>query len=112
MYEQQFLGEMMQAMRKTVTETNESSMAEKIYKYELNDQYVEKWAENGGNGLAEQIYKELKEKILPAQHGRYLNQASIPKPTSGAGAKAIGQIGDPAKTAGASGPVANKDVKK
>ncbi len=72
MYEQQFLQEMMQAMRKTVVETNESSMAEKIYKDQLNDQYVEQWAENGGNGLADMIYKELKEKIIPSQYSRYV----------------------------------------
>jgi Rod binding domain-containing protein len=80
MYEQQFLQEMMQAMRKTVQHTNEPSMAEKIYADELNSQYVEKWADSGGNGLADLIYKELKEKILPSQHSRYLPKPTAPVP--------------------------------
>lgn len=74
MYEKQFLDEMMRAMRKTTTGVGitQPSMAEKIYTDELYDQYTEKWADGGGNGLADQIYKELKEKILPSQHSRYL----------------------------------------
>lgn len=104
MYEQQFLKEMMAAMRKTVVSTNEPSMAEKIYKDELNEQYVEKWADQGGNGLAEQIYKELKEKILPSQKGRYLNAApaEAPKP------KHIGQE----INAGSRSPVNSENIKK
>lgn len=80
MYEQQFLQEMNEAMRKTVQHTNEPSMAEKIYADELNSQYTEKWADSGGNGLADMIYKELKEKILPSQHSRYLPKATAPAP--------------------------------
>jgi Rod binding domain-containing protein len=74
MYEQQFLQEMMNAMKKTVDHSGitQPSMAEKIYKDELYTQYAEKWVENGGNGLADLIYKELKEKILPSQHSRYV----------------------------------------
>ncbi|MCB9073245.1 MAG: rod-binding protein [Bdellovibrionaceae bacterium] len=76
MYEQQFLGEMMRAMRKTVehSEVTKPSMAEKIYQDELYSQYAEKWVDNGGNGLADLIYKELKEKIIPSQYSRYVQQ--------------------------------------
>jgi Rod binding domain-containing protein len=76
MYEQQFLGEMMRAMRKTVDHggITKPSMAEKIYEDELQGQYVEKWADSGGNGLADVIYRELKEKIIPSQYSRYVQQ--------------------------------------
>lgn len=84
MYEKQFLDEMMRAMRKTTTGVGitEPSMAEKIYTDELYDQYTDKWADSGGNGLADQIYKELKEKILPSQHSRYLPTAPAPATTT------------------------------
>lgn len=75
MYEQQFIEEMMNAMKKTVDHSGitQPSLAEKIYKDELYTQYAEKWVESGGNGLADMIYKELKEKILPSQHSRYVS---------------------------------------
>lgn len=74
LYERQFLQQMMKAMRNTVdhSEFSKPSMAENIYKDQLFDQYAEQWVENGGNGLADQIYRELKDKILPSQHSRYL----------------------------------------
>jgi len=79
MYEKQFLQEMIRAMRSTVDDQNgfmKPSMAEKIYKDELFEQYAEKWVDSGGNGLADVIAKELKEKILPSQHSRYLPKAA------------------------------------
>jgi Rod binding domain-containing protein len=81
MYEKQFLQEMMRAMRKTVehSEFSKPSMAESIYQDEMYEQYTEQWVESGGNGLADQIYKELKEKILPSQYSRYV-QTQNPKP--------------------------------
>lgn len=81
MYEQQFLQEMMNAMKKTVDHSSvtEPSMAEKIYKDELYTQYAEKWVDSGGNGLADVIYKELKEKLIPAQHSRYTASPVLPK---------------------------------
>lgn len=79
MYEKQFLQEMMRAMRKTVehSEFSKPSMAEKIYQDEMYEQYAEKWVDGGGNGLADQIYRELKEKILPSQYSRYV-QPQVP----------------------------------
>lgn len=96
MYEQQFLQEMMNAMNSTVDamRANPQSMAEKIYKAELDQQYTEQWVENGGNGLADQIYRELKEKLMPAQHNRY-QQAQKPE---------TGKIAD--------GPVPSEKIKK
>lgn len=67
MYEQQFLQEMIRAMRKTVqnSEITKPSMGEQIYQDQMFDQYAEQWANQGGNGLADVIYRELKEKLLP-----------------------------------------------
>ena len=81
MYEQQFMQEMLNAMKKTVEHSSltEPSMAEKIYKDELYTQYAEKWVENGGNGVADLIYKELKEKLIPAQHSRYVSSPVPPE---------------------------------
>lgn len=81
MYEQQFLQEMMRAMRKTVehSELTKPSMAEKIYQDEMQAQYTEKWVESGGNGLADLIYKEIKEKILPSQYSRYVQPQAVSK---------------------------------
>jgi flagellar protein FlgJ len=64
MYEKHFLGEMMKAMRSTVHEGGfvQSNQAEKIFREQLDDQYVEKWGEKGGIGLADLIYKQMVEK--------------------------------------------------
>ena len=84
MYEKQFLDEMMRAMRKTADPSSitKPSMAENIYTDDLHSQYTEKWVESGGNGLADVIYKELKEKILPSQKSRYLPAAPVEPPTT------------------------------
>lgn len=82
MYEQQFLQEMVRAMRKTVehSELTKPSMAETIYQDEMYTQYAEKWVEGGGNGLADIIATELKEKILPSQYSRYTQPQAVVKP--------------------------------
>ena len=61
MYERYFLGQMMKAMRSTVTksELEKPSMGENIYREQLDDQYVESWSERGGIGLADMIHDEL-----------------------------------------------------
>lgn len=81
MYEQQFLQEMMKAMRSTVEHSNitKPSMAEKIYTDEMYTQYTDKWVKNGGNGLADVIYTELKEKLIPSQTSKYLPSSSAKK---------------------------------
>lgn len=97
MYEQQFLGEMIKAMRSTVTESDltKPNMAERIYKDQLFDQYAEKWVNNGGNGLADVIYNEIREKLLPQKMRRYQPQPAPSHPSvgqeSGPGREAKGE---------------------
>jgi len=64
MYEKHFLGEMMKAMRSTVHESGfvKSNQAEKIFRDQLDQEYVEKWGQKGGIGLADLIYKQMIEK--------------------------------------------------
>lgn len=64
MYEKQFLGEMMKAMRGTVQESGlvKVSQAEKIFRDQLDGEYVDHWADKGGLGLQDIIYKQLIDK--------------------------------------------------
>jgi flagellar protein FlgJ len=66
LYEKQFLNEMMKAMRGTVSysESSKPSMAEDIYKGQLDSQYVESWGDNGGIGLSDLIYKQIMERYF------------------------------------------------
>lgn len=68
LYEKQFLREMMKGMRGTVTEGGfvKTSNAEKIFREQLDHEYVEKWGDQGGIGLAEMIHAQLLEKLGPA----------------------------------------------
>lgn len=63
MYEEQFLGEMVKAMRRTIPESDfmKPSSAEKIFREQLDQQYVEAWADKGGIGLADLIVDQIKE---------------------------------------------------
>ena len=65
MYEKHFLREMTKAMRSTVHESGfiKSNQAEKIFREQLDDNYVDKWSEKGGIGLSDMIYKQLVEKF-------------------------------------------------
>lgn len=65
MYETYFLNQMMKAMRSTVSFSDHSkpSMGESIYREQLDDQYVDAWANQGGIGLAEMIHDDLKGKV-------------------------------------------------
>lgn len=65
MYEKHFLREMLKSMRSTVQESGfiKSNQAEKIFKEQLDDQYVEKWGERGGIGLSNMIYEQLLNKF-------------------------------------------------
>lgn len=65
LYEKQFLREMVKAMRSTVSESGviKANMAEKLYREELDNEYVEAWGNQGGIGLADMIYQQLDEKI-------------------------------------------------
>jgi flagellar protein FlgJ len=64
LYEKQFMREMVKAMRAT-TGKNELlpvSQGEKIFQEQLDQEYVEKWGDQGGLGLSDTIYKNLLDK--------------------------------------------------
>jgi flagellar protein FlgJ len=65
MYEKHFLREMMKSMRSTVQESGfvKTNHAEKIFRGQLDEEYVEKWADRGGIGLGDMIYTQLVEKF-------------------------------------------------
>jgi len=66
MYEQQFLREMVRAMRSTVagSELVPKSMGEKIFSEQLDNEYVEGWSQRGGVGFADLIYNHIMEKYF------------------------------------------------
>lgn len=61
MYEKQFLREMMRNMRSTVQDSGlvKVSQGEKIFREQLDHEYVEKWGDKGGIGLSDMIYEQL-----------------------------------------------------
>jgi len=61
MYEKQFLREMTKTMRSTVQESGlvKVSQGEKIFREQLDHEYVEKWGDKGGIGLSDMIYDQL-----------------------------------------------------
>ena len=76
LYEKQFLGEMLKAMRGTVSygEQTKPSMAENIYKDGLDSQYVEAWGDNGGIGLSDMIYDQMMQRYFNGGPGKNLKQ--------------------------------------
>ena len=64
MYEKQFLREMMKSMRGTVHESGliKTNQAEQIFREQLDGEYVDKWSDKGGIGLADLIHQQLIEK--------------------------------------------------
>jgi flagellar protein FlgJ len=65
MYEQQFIREMVKAMRSTVDPSGlvEQNFAEKIFREKLDDEYVQGWSNRGGVGLGDIIFTQLKERF-------------------------------------------------
>src|ERR1700733_13323361 len=63
-FENQFIRQMISEMRKTVPkdEVVPETMADDIFKNQLDDQYADTWTEKGGIGLADVIYEQLQEK--------------------------------------------------
>lgn len=61
LYEKQFLREMVKQMRATVSESSfmPSGFAEKYFREQLDQQYVESWGDQGGIGLGQMIYEQL-----------------------------------------------------
>jgi len=66
MYEQHFLREMVRNMRSSVPEGGliTSNFAEKIFREQLDGEYVESWTRQGGVGFADMIYNHVREKYL------------------------------------------------
>lgn len=68
LYEKQFLREMVKAMRSSSDMGYmKPSMGEKIYREELDNQYVEAWGEQGGVGLQNIIYDQLMERYFSSK---------------------------------------------
>lgn len=67
MYERQFLRQMIKAMRSSVSHSSltKPGMAEKIYREQLDDKYVDSWVDSGGTGFADMVYQELIDKFYP-----------------------------------------------
>jgi flagellar protein FlgJ len=75
LYEKQFLREMVKSMRGTVSYGyTKPSMAEEIYRGELDNEYVEAWGENGGIGLSSLIYDQIMERYFSTPQGRGLKE--------------------------------------
>ncbi|MGZ3722862.1 MAG: rod-binding protein [Bdellovibrionales bacterium] len=71
MYETHFLNEMVKAMRSTVHNEDgpmKPNFAEKIFSEQLDQQYVDGWANKGGVGLADMIYTQIRDKYYGADH--------------------------------------------
>lgn len=80
LYEKQFLREMVKAMRGTVTfGAQKPTMAENIYRSQLDEQYVDSWGDQGGVGLADLIYDQVMERYFSAQ-GKALKGNKEPIP--------------------------------
>lgn len=73
LYEKQFMREMVKAMRGTVDfGVMKPSMAENIYRDQLDDQYVESWSDKGGVGLSDVIYNQIMDRYFNTASGRRL----------------------------------------
>lgn len=79
LYEKQFMREMLKSMRSTVSESGlvKTNQAEKIFRDQLDDEYVNQWNKKGGIGLSDLIYDQLVEKY-GAQMG--INKNKLEKP--------------------------------
>ena len=67
MYETHFLNEMVKSMRSTVHDEDglvKANFAQKIFTEQLDQQHVDAWANRGGVGLADMIYKQIKEQYF------------------------------------------------
>lgn len=67
MYEGHFMNEMVRAMRSTVGKSEgmiKQNFAEKIFTEQLDQQYVEGWSKQGGVGLSDMIYNQIKERYM------------------------------------------------
>lgn len=106
MYEKQFLGEMVKAMRNTVQKSDlvPESFAERLYKDKLDQEYVSNWSDRGGVGYADMIYTQLKERYFPEKHASFGHiQGPLPLKKAGEGHMKMQQLeGD---ESGKKGPI-------
>lgn len=88
-YEKYFLDEMVKAMRTTVPEGDgliPANFAEKMYKENLDQEYVKNWSEAGGVGLQDLIYDQIKAQIeghQPPPSQAAPNEGPIPLESEG-----------------------------
>jgi flagellar protein FlgJ len=88
-FENQFIRQMISEMRKTVPKDDlvENSMADDIFREQLDDHYADTWTGQGGVGIADMIYDQLQDKygkqksiMLPKGPGEVLPlKASAPQ---------------------------------
>ncbi|MBK8203941.1 MAG: rod-binding protein [Bdellovibrionales bacterium] len=93
MYERHFLNEIFKAMRKTVPEGEgilPGSFAQRIYRDQLDEQYVDAWKDKGGIGLTDMIFNQLKEQVLGRDSNLPAPRGPLPVPSS---AKPLGLPG-------------------
>lgn len=71
LYEQQFIREMVKAMRSTVKPSGliKQNFAEKLFREQLDEEYVQGWSNRGGVGLSDMIYSQLKERFSAFSQG-------------------------------------------
>lgn len=81
LYEKQFLGEMVKAMRSTVSYSTytQPTMAEQIYRDKMYEEYVQNWSNQGGVGFSKVIYQQLLERYSP-YHRKINDTPSGPRP--------------------------------
>lgn len=80
MYESHFLNEMVKSMRKTAQNDDgliKTNMAEKIFREQLDGQYVEGWTNKGGVGLADMIYMQLKDRYQAGTKQNFLHRGGV-----------------------------------
>ena len=77
LYEKNFMREMLKAMRSTVHESDliKVNQGERIFRDQLDDEYVNKWNERGGLGLSDLIYNQLMDKF-----GSFIHRNGLPRP--------------------------------
>ncbi len=81
MYETHFLNHMVKAMRKTATNEDgliKQNMAEKIFSEQLDNQYVDNWANKGGVGLADMIYTQIHDKYFGTTKKDFGQRGALP----------------------------------
>ena len=91
LYEQQFLREMVKAMRQTVKPAGlvKQNFAEKMFTEQLDGEYVQGWSDRGGVGMAEMIYSQLKERFGTQQMMAIPPSGPIPIQQQGQGMKEL-----------------------